>query len=128
MSKNNKSSIVSINFSSKIEPQSILFMGAYSMPYPDSLGRAIHDGEHELNTMYGSLLWKPIQWAGINIDGEIKKTPPKMKSTQIVEINKNDLMLQIIRDKDRKKLKKYQDIFTQEELKLLREKLGYKRP
>ena len=120
-------SVVSINYESLSKlGVSALFMRAYpNVKYPESLGKAMEDGVVFSVKNYGNHVWKAVQWSGINVellvDGK-EKVEEKVEMLPQPVVNKNDLMLEIVKNKDRKLMNKYKDIFSEHELKLLRSK------
>ena len=123
-------SVVSINYESLSKlGVSALFMKAYpDTTYPESLGKAMEDGVVFSVKNYGNHVWKAVQWSGINVELLVDVVNKKEKVEEKVEmlpqpvVNKNDLMLEIVKNKDRKLMNKYKDIFSEHELKLLRSK------
>lgn len=129
MNKQNekKGSVVTINFEAQQQSARTLFSKWYSTSYPDSLGKAIIDGEEYCIRTYGNFIWKPVQWNGLNIPFIDNNKNEEKEAVLIPKvIDKNDLMKDIITKKDRKLFQKYKVIFTENELKLLKNRLRKK--
>lgn len=118
-------SVVAINFESKVQPGlQAIHLQVIPKPWPDSLSDAIFNGTATINQRHGELSWKPVQWIGLNLSFVVPKS--KTQETTAMKtrvIDKNDLMLDIIKNKNLKKLDKYNRIFTTSERAFLKSKI-----